>query len=462
VTESSDDRRLLVGCFDAAVRKVDPELMIRGRLRVDGRQLIATAVDGVETRLSLDDYDEVRMVGVGKAAASMARGVESVLGDRLDGGVVVTKHGHVAELARVQLLEASHPVPDASCVYAAAELAAECERASRRTLVISVISGGGSALLTAPLQADAGPPLSLADKQAVTAELLACGATIQEMNCVRKHLSAIKGGRMATMLAPATSLNLILSDVVGDRLDTIASGITAADPTTFAEALSILEGYAVIARVPETVVALLEAGRRGEIGETPKPGDPAFATVNNVLLGNGYAAAVAARDAAAAAGLNALIVSTQATGEARELAKLLFAIGQDIVSHGLPISAPACVIVGGETTVTLLGDGKGGRCQELALAFATQSLAGAAGVVQEPRVTLLAAGTDGNDGPTDAAGAFVDSAALQAAAAAGGAQTALTYARRSDAYHYLDQIGALFKPGATNTNVADLYLLLVR
>ena len=287
-------RALLEHAYQAAIRRVDPELILHDQLRLEQNALVATDAAGLETRIPLDGYNRVRVLGVGKAAASMARGVEQVLGDRLEGGVVVTKHGHAAPLDRVELLEASHPVPDETCVIAAERLLAECGAADERTLVVSVISGGGSALLVAPLHATEWR-INLEDQRAVTSALLASGATIHELNCVRKHLSAIKGGRLALAIAPATSLNLILSDVVGDRLDTIASGLTVPDSTTFEDALAILDRHTTEDdHIPSAALELLQAGTRGEVEESPGADHPAFNRVHNVLVGSGLAATRAA------------------------------------------------------------------------------------------------------------------------------------------------------------------------
>ena len=443
------NRAALVALYDAALRRVDPEAMVADQLTLDGSTLVA-AGDGGALRLDLDRFREVRLIGVGKAAAAMGRGVEAVLGERLTGGVVVTKLGHAGSgLRRGRLLEADHPVPGESSVAAGHALAAECRRAAADTLLVSVVSGGGSALLTAPAAG-----LTLADKQDTTRLLLAAGATIGELNCVRKHLSALKGGRMAALIYPATSLNLILSDVVGDRLDTIASGITAPDPTTFADAAAILQRYRLWQAVPAAVSALIEAGLAGAIADTPDADHRAFANANNVLLGSGRAAVAAAADAARAAGYDTLVLSTQLTGEAREIAQVFYALAHDLRSGRLALRAPACIVAGGETTVTVTGSGRGGRCQEMALAFLTRMVEDA----DPPRsATFLAAGTDGNDGPNDAAGAFADHQAV-AAAATLDPRAALA---DNDSYGFGCAAGTLFKPGPTNTNVADVYLLIV-
>lgn len=448
-------RAALAACYAAAVKRVDPEAMVAARLGLQGRTLTADggADGGGAVRIDLQRFREVRLLGVGKAAAPMARAVEALLGERIAGGAAVTKRGHERRanggLRRIRLLEAGHPVPDRDSVAAGRALAAECRRAAADTLLINVLSGGGSALLTAPAAG-----VTLADKQETTRLLLAAGATIGELNCVRKHLSALKGGRLAALTYPAHSLNLILSDVVGDRLDVIASGITAPDPTTFADAAALLRRYGLWEAAPAAVRARLEAGVAGAVADTPGAGHPAFARTRNLLLGSGRAAVDAAAAAARSAGYDTLVLSTQLTGEAREVAKVFYGMARDLRRGRLALRLPACVVAGGETTVTVTGRGRGGRCQELAAAF----LAEMADDGDPPAgATLLAAGTDGNDGPTDAAGAFADAAALAACSAAE-ARAALA---DNDSYHFCKARAALFQPGPTNTNVADLYLLTV-
>ena len=445
----SPNRTALVALYDAALQRVDPRAMVTGRLTVEGNTLVA-AGDGDPLRIDLDSYREVRLIGVGKAAAAMGGGVEEVLGERLTGGVAVTKLGHAGDGLRLaRLLEAEHPVPGKLSAAAGRALADECRRAGADTLLIGVISGGGSALLTAPAEG-----LTLADKQETTRLLLAAGAAIGEVNCVRKHLSALKGGRMAELIHPATSLNLILSDVVGDRLDTIASGLTAPDPTTFSDAAAILHRRGLWPAVPAAVRARLEAGRAGAIPDTPKPRHRAFAAVHNLLLGSGRSAVAAAASAARAAGYDTLVLSTQLTGEAREIAAVFYALARDLRSGRLALRMPACIVAGGETTVTVTGGGNGGRCQEMALAYLVLMAEDS-----DPPLTatFLAAGTDGNDGPNDAAGAFADAAAVTAAAALD-PRGALA---DNDSHGFGAAAGTLFAPGPTNTNVADLYLLTV-
>ncbi len=436
--------------FFAGVDRVDPYEMIRAKIRLED-SLLRISDDSGEILIDLEQYDRILVHGAGKATAKMALAVEELLAERLSDGVIAVKAGHTERLSKIRTIEAGHPVPDKESLRAAEELRALADQATERTLFLGLISGGGSACLCLPRAG-----INLEEQQRVTELLLSCGADIGEINTVRKHLSAIKGGGLARMLSPATSINIILSDVVGDRLDSIASGLTVPDGTTFADALHIVERYSLRGELPESVQELLDAGAAGRIEETPKPGDPAFADVRNVLLGTNRAALNAAAACAQDLGYNVLVLSSQITGEAREIAKFYHAIAADLESHGLAVQRPACVLGGGETTVTLRGSGRGGRNQELALSFLTE-LSRRNGKAKG--IYFLSAGTDGNDGPTDAAGAFACREAAMAAAERG--LDLEDYLARNDSYALFDEIGYLFKPGPTNTNVCDLQILLV-
>ena len=427
--------------FGAGVEAVEPGRAVRGHLRT-GRS--GPAVDG--RRLPLAPGGRVWVVGAGKAAAPMAAAVEEILGDRVAGGLVVTRYGHGAPLRRVELREAGHPVPDESGVAAARDLAGLLGQVQAGDLVICVVSGGGSALLPSPVDG-----ITLAEKQQVTRLLLGCGATIREMNAVRKHLSRLKGGGLARLARPAALLTLVLSDVVGDRLDVIASGPTVPDPTTFADALEVLERRRIASRVPAAVLARLEAGARGDVPETPKPDDPVFRSTTHVLVGTNALAVAAAERRARALGYHTLVLSTTVTGEAREVGAVHAAVARELAASGRPLRRPACVLSGGETTVTLRGGGKGGRNQELVLAAAL----GMAGL---ERVLVFSAGTDGTDGPTDAAGAVADGETLSRARAAGLDPRAAL--QGNDAYPFFQALGDLVVTGPTRTNVMDLRLVL--
>ncbi len=439
--------------FRAGLARVDPLAMMGQVLTLDGDILRVTT----ETECHAYDlarYRRIYVLGAGKAAARMALGLERILGDRITDGVAAVKEGYLEKLSRVRLMEAAHPVPDARGVAAAREVLALAGKAGPDDLVIVLVSGGGSAILAAPLELP-GRRLTLADKQQTTRVLLSCGATIQEINCVRKKLSAVKGGRLAAAIAPAHCLGLLLSDVVGDDLDVIASGPTVPDPTTGADALAVLARYGVTDTVAPDALAVLEDVAAGRAPDTPKPGDPAFAHTRTVLVGTNFQALLAARDKAAALGYATVIVTSHLTGEAREMANLFLGMARDIAEYGVPLPRPACVIAGGETTVTLRGHGKGGRNQEMALAY----LAGLGRDAKNAEdAVFLAASTDGSDGPTDATGAFASLPILRRGQALG--LDAGRYLADNDAYHYFEAVGRLLKTGPTNTNVCDIKVLL--
>jgi hydroxypyruvate reductase len=444
----------------AALDAVEPGAAVRRYLRRDGQRLAIG-----ERIYGLADYERVFVVGAGKAGAPMARAAADILGERLAGGVIVVKEGHaetkneerrtmneigsslIAHRSSLIVLEAGHPIPDQRGVDGAWRMADLLARTTERDLVIALISGGGSALLTLPA-----PDVTLADMQALTAALLACGASINEINALRKHLDQLKGGGLSRMADPAALATLILSDVVGNPLDVIASGPTVPDPTTFADAYAILERYQIVDQVPEPILARLRGGIAGTVDETLKPGDRRFERVQNLVIGSGSQAADAALATARTEGFNTLLLTTYLQGEAREVGRMLAAIAREIVTSGQPILRPACVIAGGETTVTLRGKGQGGRNQELALA-AVADLAGL------PDVALVALATDGGDGPTDAAGAVVTGATLDRARALGLDPAA--YLARNDAYPFFAALSDLLQPGPTQTNVNDLAFLFI-
>jgi glycerate 2-kinase len=409
----------------------------------DVRPLVARALAGI----SPPQKGRVLVVGAGKASGAMAVAVEDIWGDRIVDGLVAVKDGYVAPTRRVRLVEAGHPVPDERGAEAARDIRALVEAAGDDDLVLVLVSGGGSALTPAPP-----PPITLADKQEMTRLLLAAGATINQLNAVRKHCSLLKGGQLARAAMPARVEALLLSDVVGDPLDVIASGPTTPDPSTFADALGILDGFGLRDIAPRSVVVRLEQGARGEIPETPKPGDPVFAQVRNTVIGNNALVVDAAAAKAHALGFTPHVLSRALEGEAREVAKRFVALARSIQGGKGPVAPPACVIAGGETTVTVRGRGKGGRCQEFALAAALE-MEGRSGAV------VLAAGTDGTDGPTDAAGAIVDGGSA-ARARAQGVDPAARLAD-NDAHPVLQASGDLLLTGPTNTNLLDLYLVLV-
>ncbi|MBI4513957.1 MAG: glycerate kinase [Gemmatimonadetes bacterium] len=431
-----------IAIFAAALRAVEPGEAVRRHL-VRQRDLLKAGGESDD----LSRCRRIALVGAGKAAAVMSAAVEEILGDRLDEGLVVTKYGHVAPLKRVRLHEAGHPVPDEAGLKGARAILEIATRAGPEDLILCVLSGGASALLPAPAAG-----IRLQEKQEMTRRLLECGATIDEMNAVRKHISVIKGGQLARAAYPAAFVSLILSDVIGDRLDVIASGPTAADPSTFQDAHGVLRKYELTARVPASMQTRIERGTRGEVPETPKPGDPIFDRVRNVIIGNNRRALEAAREEAERRGYHATILSHSIQGEARAAAAAQAAIAREIVRHGRPVPRPACVIAGGETTVTVRGQGLGGRNQEFALAAALD-IQGLEGVL------ILSGATDGTDGRTDAAGAVCDGETVPRARRLGLAPEA--FLADNDSYRFFEALGDLLTTGPTNTNVMDLQLVLV-
>ena len=353
----------LENIYRDAIREVDPAGLIQSRVKKDGRTL---TIQSPDTKISedLSRYKQVIVLGIGKASARMASAMESILEDELSSGFVITKYGHGLKLRKIQVMEAGHPVPDENSLEGARILSQMADAADVHTLIINLISGGGSSLFCLPADG-----ISLEDKRQTTRALLASGADIDEMNCIRKHISKVKGGGLAKIASPARLINLILSDVIGDRIDTIASGITAPDPTTFQDALSIVRKYALEDKLPQAVRDHLVQGRRGSIPETPKAGDPVFRNTVNIILGNNTLACNAARKTAQRLGYNARILSTTLAGEASEAGSYFAQLAKVIDSGKSGIAKPAAIIAGGETTVTIRGKGKGGRNQEMALAL---------------------------------------------------------------------------------------------
>lgn len=432
----------LIAIMEAALQAVDPYHAVSNVLERDGSTV---RVGGHP--YNLDDYERVWVLGAGKAGAPMAQAAEAVLGDSVTGGVVVVKEGYVAPLSRVTLREASHPVPNAAGLAAGEEVLRLATEATERDLVLCLLSGGGSALLEA-LQ----PPLSLKDLQALTVAMLRSGATINQMNVIRKHLSRVKGGQLAKAVAPATLVTLALSDVVGSPLDAIASGPTVPDRSTWEEVERIIARFGLSDDLPARVQERIEAGLSGDIEETPKPGDPIFSNTRVLLVGDNAIAADAAGREAEARGYHSMVLTTFLEGEAREVAKVAVALGREVQAWNRPVATPGCLILGGETTVTVRGNGKGGRNQELALA-ASLALDGAAGII----IGTLA--TDGSDGPTDGAGAIVDASTPTRARAVGLRPN--EHLSRNNAYPLLDATGDLLRSGPTLTNVNDLLFILV-
>ncbi len=428
--------------FQAGIKAVEPGKAIQNLCRLQGNHL--TIGNDV---YNLPAYKKIFIVGGGKAGAAMAAEMEAILGSRISGGIIIVKYGHLARLNHIQIVEAGHPIPDENGWKGAQAIKAMAESAGASDLVICLISGGGSSLMPLPVE-----KLTLSDKQKVTDVLLYCGATIHEINTIRKHMSAIKGGMLARASAPATLVSLILSDVVGDDLDVIASGPCVMDSTTFANCMDIITGYKIEKKIPPAVISHLRSGLSGQIPETPKYGDPAFLKTKNLIIGRNINAINAAKSAAQNLGYSTLVLSSIIQGETREVAKVHGAIAREAVKTGNPIPPPLCILSGGETTVTIKGKGLGGRNQEFVLAAAMD-------IQDYDNITILSGGTDGTDGPTDAAGAIADGTTAARAKSLG--MEPSKYLADNNSYHFFDCLGDLIKTGPTNTNVMDLRVILI-
>jgi len=437
-------KEIFLSCLNA----VDPYKAVARALKVDGNVMVVKGEDGREHKLDLSKYHRIFVVGGGKATAAMAQAIEDALRERITAGFINVKYGFGLPLKYMEVVEAGHPLPDQNGLRGTKKILEILKGAGGNDLIVSLISGGGSALL--PLPAN---DISLEEKQQVTEMLLACGASIDEINAIRKHISLCKGGQMARAAYPATTVNLMLSDVVGDRVDVIASGPFVPDTSTFSSALQVMKKYD-LQDVPQSIETYIKEGVDGNVPETPKQGDQIFDTVSNIIVGSNIIALQAAQRSSMELGYNTLILSSMIEGETRDVARVHAAIAKEILRSGSPVRPPACIISGGETTVTIRGKGKGGRNQEFCLA-------GAMDIADlPPRVVILSGGTDGNDGPTDAAGGIVDPGTIKRAQQKG--IDPLKSLQNNDAYHFLEATGDLLMTGPTKTNVMDVHLVLVR
>lgn len=439
--------RILIDIFNAALAAVDPYNAVRRAIKIEGSVLHAAGA-----AYDLDTFSRILVAGAGKATARMAMAIEDVIGSRISEGLVIVKQGHTAPLRTIRQAEASHPVPNEAGVEGTKRILAMVQAADEKTLVICLLSGGASALLVAPMNG-----LTLKNKQEVTAVLLKAGASIGELNTVRKHLSAVKGGRFAKAACPAQIVTMVLSDVIGDQLDVIASGPTARDSTTFADAMAVINKYGLKRSMPARVMTFLERGVTGQEPETVKSGDSCLHKTRNVIVGGITQALSAAHEKARQLGFASEIITAELQGEARDAARTLARAAMQI-RDSLNSGERRCLLYGGETTVTVRGNGMGGRNQELALAFALE-ISGLEGIA------LLSAGTDGTDGPTDAAGAVVDGETVQKARLCGIHPE--TYLGNNDSYTFFLKVDAAAYPkhhvitGPTGTNVMDLQIILI-
>jgi hydroxypyruvate reductase len=428
--------------FTAGLTAVAPDVAVKRIFSLENGLL---SVD--QQVYDLDKFTKILVIGAGKGSALMAKAVESIVGERITAGCVSVKYGYTTELKRIEICEAGHPLPDQNGLANARRIFKLVSSADADTLVLCLISGGGSALLPLPAKG-----ISLSDKQKTTELLLTCGATIHEINTIRKHVSAIKGGRLAKAAYPATLISLVLSDVIGDDLESIASGPCVADSTKYADCCMILEKYAIESKIPQSILRHITSGQNGHSAETPKPDDVCFLNTQNTIVANNRIALLRAKKAAEQLGYHVLLFPRLLEGEASVVAADHIAYIKDIQLNRSSHNRPVCLLSGGETTVTITGAGKGGRNQEFALAAALE-------LAEIKNITLLSAGTDGSDGPTDAAGAFVDETTVFRAQDRG--LDPQKYLDNNDSYNFFSALGDLYKIGPTNTNVMDLQIALI-
>jgi len=435
-------RRLALESLEHALEAADPRQLLKARLTLKGSKL---KVD--KYSFDLAKYGNLYVMGGGKASGVMAEALEKILGRRITRGLVNIPYGNRSKIGTIQLHGANHPVPDRAGVEGTRQMLRIAESAKENDLIICLISGGGSSLMPSPRD-----DVSLEDKKEITNSLLRSGAAINEINTVRKHVSAFKGGWLAKKAYPATILNLILSDVVGDPLDFIASGPTVPDSTTFDDASKVLQKYNLWEKAPASVKRILSEGKKGLISETPKAGDRVFKKVTNVVVGNNRYSSLAACENLRSSGLNTLLLTATLEGEARQVGIVLASTVREVLASGNPVKKPAGIVAGGETTVTVTGKGKGGRNQEIPLAAVTR-------LKDMDGVAIASLSTDGIDGPTDAAGAIVDGKTLARAMEIGMHPDSIL--ADNDSYHFFSKLGDLILTGPTGTNVNDISVIVV-
>lgn len=435
-------REKALSIFRASLKGADPKLCIKKFLKLQNGYISAG-----NFKKRWDQINRIIVTGAGKASALMAQATEEVLKDKIDKGLVITKEGSDVPLKKIELCFGGHPFPDENGAKGTQEILQMLSEAGDNDLVIFLLSGGGSALLVSPAEG-----ISLKDKQKMVQLLFECGANIDEMNTLRKHISKVKGGRLAQIAYPAQTISLILSDVIGDRLDSIASGPTAPDPTTFDDCFEILNRYKLLDKIPESVKLFLQGNKGKQENETLKPGDMVFEKVENLIVGSNLLALKEAELEAKKLGFNTLLLSSTVSGDTTKTAKEHASLAREIIKGQKKPSPPACVISGGETTVEIKGNGRGGRNQEFALVSAME-------IDGLKDVAISSINTDGIDGPTDAAGAICDGTTVSRAKKLN--LNPEDYLRRNDSYHFFEKLGDLIKTGPTNTNVMDIHIILV-
>ena len=439
-----DARHVALNCILSALDAVNPKKAVFNNVKRRENLLVIGRY-----KFDLTEYRNIYVLGGGKASGLMAEAIEEILGDKITSGIINVLKGteKMVKTKKIKINGATHPIPGEEGVNSTKAMLEIARKAGKDDLIIALISGGGSALMPCPAD-----PVTLEDKKTVTNLLLKCGATINEINVVRKHLSAFKGGQLAKTAYPATLVNLIISDVVGDPLDIIASGPTVPDSSTFQDAYNVLKKYNLLNKIPENIKKRIQLGLSGKIEETPKPGDKIFRNVHNILIASNRTACIAAVKKARELGINSMLLSTYIEGEARHVGAVLAGLAKEIHNYDTPIKKPAVIVCGGETTVTVVGNGKGGRNQELALGSALK-ISGLNGIV------IASVGTDGKDGTSDAAGAIVDGQTLKRAQKLG--LDATKYLADNNSYMFFKKLGDAIFTGTTGTNVNDLIIIVV-
>jgi len=440
-------REDIKGIYSKAIDAVNPKKAVKNHIIRKGKVLHILDKGNTVCKIDLKKYKRIIVTGAGKATAAMASSVEEILGDLISFGCIAVKYGYTENLSKIKIIEASHPIPDENGREAAKIILKLLEDAVESDLIISLISGGGSALLPMPPE-----PVTLEEKKFTTGLLMKSGASIHEINAVRKHLSLVKGGNLARAAYPATTVNLIISDVVGDDMDVISSGPFVPDNSTFAIAAEILKKYKLQSRVPVSVWKYISDGADGIHTENPKQNSPAFGKVTSIIIASNIIALKAAKEEAKKRGYNSIILSSLFEGETSNAAFYHCAIAREVLSSGNPVKRPACIISGGETVVAVTGSGLGGRNME----FAMHTAIYLNGI---KNISAASIGTDGTDGPTDAAGAYADCSAIERATGKG--MDIKSFKKNNDSYNFFKELGDLIITGPTNTNVMDVRIFII-
>ena len=441
--------------IEAAVQQAKPQNLLNSTLLIQNNKLCISTEQQTKT-FDLKNYKQLLITGFGKASAASAKVIESSLGDYISHGLVAVNKPNAVKLEKTQCVYGSHPIPDESSIQASKALLNFARQCSEDSLVINLISGGGSSILCAPYT-DAMHRIYLNEKAAITKSLLSCGATIKEINTVRKHLSMIKGGNLAKVFYPADVVSLIISDVIGDDISTIASGPTAPDPTTWVDAFGILQKYNLIPETPQSVIRLFHHGLRGLVPDTPKDGDIIFSKITNFIIGSNRLACLSAIEKAKELGYRTLYLGSRIAGDVHKEARAFWRIVFQYAKSFTKETQPLCIIAGGEPTVEVTGNGTGGRAQEFALTFLNEMLSAPKDI--QDKISMLTAATDGIDGITDAAGAFVDQQTFQIMKNLN--LEPLQFIKHNDSYTFFKNCKSLYCPGPTGTNVNDIYLALI-